>query len=302
MQFKIVHHMEFTFSAPVFFEPMTVRLHPRSDATQTTRFHHLEVSPLPIRNTRILGLDGNFEEVLWFSGLHRNLTLIASSEVQTLRKNPFDFLLRDSRAHTLPLAYDPSLSALLAPYLDPSAGKAAGEVFREFTDRILKSSGGQIVPFLTFLVQHIRESFIYNVREEGEPHSPERTLREGKGSCRDFALLAIETCRACNIAARFTSGYYTPETPEEPELHGWIEVYLPGAGWRGCDPTEGLLTADHHIGLVSSALPSMTLPTEGHFRGDGQSNLETRITIERSEDSIVDQGNDTMGPSIVDRG
>ena len=289
MQFKIAHRVEFGFSAPVFFEPMTVRLHPRSDAAQTTRIHRLEVTPPPIRTTRILGLDGNVEEILWFSGLHRNLTLIASSEVQTLRKNPFDFLLTDSRAHTLPLAYSSSLSSLLSPYLDPSPGMADDDIFRDFVNEVRKASGNEILPFLTFLIRHIRESFGYTVREAGEPHSPDRTLREGKGSCRDFALLAIAACRACHIAARFTSGYHAPGTHEEPDLHAWIEVYLPGAGWRGCDPSEGLMAADHHIALVSSALPSMTLPTEGHFRGDGRSGLETRITVERSEDPVPDQ-------------
>ncbi|MHB1286565.1 MAG: transglutaminase family protein [Leptospirales bacterium] len=286
MQFKIVHRMEFAFSSPVFFEPMTVRLHPRSDAAQTVRIHDLEVTPPPIRTTRILGLDGNVEEILWFSGLHRNLSVIASSEVRTHRKNPFDFLLTDSRAHTLPLVYNPTLSALLSPYLDPSPGLASNTAFRDFVDGIRRESGNEILPFLTVLIDHIRESFGYIVRESGEAHPPDRTLSEGKGSCRDFALLAIAACRACNIAARFTSGYHAPETQEEPDLHAWFEVYLPGAGWRGYDPSEGLMAADHHIALVSSALPALTLPTEGHFRGEGQSTLSPRITVERSEDPV----------------
>ncbi len=285
--------MEFAFSSPAFFEPMTVRLHPRTDAAQTVRFHRLEVTPTPIRTTRILGLDGNVEEILWFSGLHRNLILAASSEVGTHRKNPFDFLLTDSPTHALPSTYNPSLSALLSPYLEPFPEMKTKPAFRDFVDGIRRDSGNEILPFLTALTRHIRESFGYIVRESGDPHPPDRTLRERKGSCRDFALLAIAACRDCNIASRFTSGYHTPDTLEEPDLHAWFEVYLPGGGWRGYDPSEGLMAADHHIALVSSALPSLTLPTEGHFRGEGQSTLETRITVERSEDPVPDPNHQT---------
>jgi transglutaminase-like putative cysteine protease len=275
--------MDFAFSGPAFFEPMTVRLHPRPDATQALEFYRLDVVPAPVQTTRITGLDGNIEDTLRFSGLHPTLTLTASSRVRTFRTNPFDFLLSDSRFSTLPFSYGPVLTPLLAPYLEQRTDLNISPVFRSFIETVRSSSRMETIPFLTGLAQKIRESFSYAVREEGEPHSPLQTLESGGGTCRDFALLAMEICRFFGLASRFTGGYHVPPGAQgEPSLHAWIEVYLPGAGWRGLDPSEGLMAADHHIALVSSPLPALTLPTEGHFRGEGSSTLATRITINKS--------------------
>ena len=283
MIFEISHRMDFVFSGPAFFEPMTVRLHPRSDATQVLEFYRLDVVPAPVQTTRNTGLDGNIEDTLWFSGLHPTLSLTASSRVRTFRTNPFDFLLSDSRFRTLPFSYGPVLSPLLAPYLAQSAELNKSSLFRSFIETVRSSSKMETIPFLTGLAQKIRESFSYAVREEGDPHSPQQTLENGGGTCRDFALLAMEICRFFGLASRFTGGYHVPTGAQgEPSLHAWIEVYLPGAGWRGLDPSEGLMAADHHITLTSSPLPSLTLPTEGHFRGEGSSTLATRIAINRS--------------------
>lgn len=283
MIFDIIHQMEFGFSVPAYFEPMTVRLCPRSDAAQALHSYRLDVLPAPVQSSRITGLDGTIEETLWFEGLHPSLALTASSCVRTFRTNPFDFLLSDSRFNTLPFSYGPALSRLLAPYLEQRSESRDSRKFREFTEAVRSSSRLETIPFLTCLAQHIQESFSYAVREEGEPHSPEETLENGGGTCRDFALLAMEVCRFFGLASRYTGGYHVPPgAPGEPSLHAWIEVYLPGAGWRGLDPSEGLMAADHHIALASSPLPSLTLPTEGHFRGEGPSTLSTRIAIKRS--------------------
>jgi transglutaminase-like putative cysteine protease len=289
MIFDITHQMDFDFSCPVFFEPMTVRLCPRSDAAQTLQLHRLDVTPTPAQSTRITGLDGNIEETLCFSGLHQKLTLTASSRIQTHRTNPFDFLLSGPRYSTLPFSYGPVLSPILAPYLEQRPESQGSKVFREFTEMVRSSTKLETIPFLTCLARVVQESFSYTVRQEGDPYPPERTLEIRGGTCRDFALLAMEACRFFGLASRYTGGYHVPPgTQGEPSLHAWIEVYLPGAGWRGLDPSEGLMTADHHIALASSAFPSLTLPTEGHFRGEGPSTLSTRITIEnfRGQDRI----------------
>lgn len=138
----------------------------------------------------------------------------------------------------------------------------------------------ETIPFLTLLSRQLPECLAMKPREEGPPQSPEETLRKGSGSCRDFSVLAMEICRSFQIASRFTSGYHLPLPTTTPSLHGWIEVYLPEIGWRGIDPSEGLLTADHHIALASSPDPSLTLPTEGSYRGEGTSTLHSAIRID----------------------
>lgn len=278
MIYNVSHRLEFRFSEPVFFEPLTVRLQPRSDASQIPISHHLETDPNPDRWVRSTGLEGNFESVLWFSGRHGKLVLQATSRIRTIRTNPFDFLLTDKRSLTFPYSPGSPWSVLFSPYLETDFGR--GPAFMAFAEKIRTISNSETVPFLTLLGQEIHDSLSYIVREEGPPRSPEETLRHGSGSCRDFALLAMEVCRFFGIPARFTSGYHLPPlSRQSPSLHAWVEVYLPGAGWLGIDPSEGVMAAEHHISLVSSPVPYLTLPTEGTFRGNGASTLFASIEI-----------------------
>lgn len=270
--------MDFSFTDPAFFEPMTVRLRPRSDAAQSLLSFHLDVMPEPDRIVDCTGMDGNIESVLWFSGVHGKLVIHASSRVQTRRINPFDFLLTDSQSLTLPFDGKRTWPAFFAPYLDSRSIR--GKAFEAFAKRIIVLSNRETVPFLNCLAKEIQDSLAYNIREDGPPRSPEETLRQGEGSCRDFALLAMEVCRFFGIPARFSSGYHLPPSSRQsPSLHAWLEVYLPGAGWRGLDPSEGVMTAEHHVSLVSSPVPDLTLPTEGTFRGSGSSSLSPEIDI-----------------------
>ncbi len=288
MLLSLVHSMRFTFENPVFLEPFCLRMKPRTDPSQTLLSFHLESLPEPDRIECIADLDGNDLSRLWFGGYHRTLVLKATSRVRTLRTNPFDFLFHDPRACALPMSYPPRLNPLLSPYRLPDAASLKGPLFRKFMGDLLDLSQMETVPFLVALSRHIPEILTNQSREEGPPRSPEETLEEGSGSCRDFALLAMEACRAMNIAARFTSGYHLPSSPTSPSLHAWAEAYLPEIGWRGLDPSEGLLTADCHVALVSSPDPFLTLPTDGTFRGMGDSTLSASVRItplpEREED------------------
>ena len=106
------------------------------------------------------------------------------------------------------------------------------------------------------------------------------------GSCRDYAVLFMEVCRAMGIPARFVSGYQEGDTEQESrDLHAWAEVYLPGAGWRGYDPTLGLVVSDRHIPLAASAIPSYASAIEGLVTPikpeiKVNSQLQTQIMIE----------------------
>ena len=299
MILSLVHSMQFAFEHPVFLDPVWLRLRPRTDPFQTLLSFHLESLPEPDRIERMTDLDGNGLSRLWFSGSHPALLLKATSRVRTLRSNPFDFLFQDPRACALPMSYPPRLAPLLAPYLLPENASFRGPLFRKFMEDLQDLSRMETVPFLAALSRHIPEILSNQSREEGPPRSPEETLEEGSGSCRDFALLAMEACRALNIAARFTSGYHLPSSPTSPSLHAWAEAYLPEIGWRGFDPSEGLLTADRHVALVSSPDPFLTLPTEGTFRGPGDSTLSALVRIEPLPDREGDP--DTSPSSLLDR-
>jgi len=110
-------------------------------------------------------------------------------------------------------------------------------------------------------------------------------LRRKEGACRDLAVLFMDICRSLGLAARFVSGYkYSPDTPDQHELHAWAEVYLPGAGWRGYDPSWGLAVADHHVALAAGPAPQDAMPVTGTFRGtDVLSSLDYSVEIEDRE-------------------
>ncbi|MSR83850.1 MAG: transglutaminase family protein [Candidatus Latescibacteria bacterium] len=278
MYFSISHTTQFSYDRPVFLEPHTLRLQPRSDGVQRLNRFNLEVSPQPAGSSQCLELDGNTAVRLWFGGEYPSLTFSTASEVETTARNPFDFYL-DPAALQLPLRCDPSLAPLLAPYR--TARSLEGEV-ADLARRLARDTGGSTLPFLGALNTHIHQTCAQIFRADGDPWSPERTLYLGQGACRDLTFLFMEACRCMGVPARFVSGYQA-DAPEEErhDLHAWAEVYLPGAGWRGYDPTQGLSVVDRHVALVAGPTHEQARPTEGSFRSTGAvSRMEVQISVQ----------------------
>jgi transglutaminase-like putative cysteine protease len=110
------------------------------------------------------------------------------------------------------------------------------------------------------------------MRRESGILSPDTVLARGHGACRDLTVCAMAVCRAVGLPARFVSGYQEGDPMfEERDLHAWFEVWLPGGGWRGYDPTHGLAVADRHVALAVAPEPEGAAPVVGAFRGDGAS-------------------------------
>ncbi|MEW5819268.1 MAG: transglutaminase family protein, partial [Cyanobacteriota bacterium] len=111
---------------------------------------------------------------------------------------------------------------------------------------------------------------------------PTETLKTCQGSCRDMAILFVDACRSMGMAARFVSGYQeTDPCKKDANLHAWAEVYIPGGGWRGYDPSTGLLVTDKHVIIAASSNPLNTIPVSGTFRADdATSEMNFSITIE----------------------
>jgi len=277
MLFHIKHASRFRYTRPVFCEPMTLRLRPREDASQRLLRHHVWVDPEPAGMTEYVDLDGHAAVQLWFDGLTSLLSVVVSSTVETLRTNPFDYLL-PADAVGLPFRYPAAVERGLAGYL---GGDDAPPTVRAQALALLARSEGRTVPFLTDLTAWISKEHEKLVRLEGPPLPPAETLAAGAGSCRDLAVLFNEMCRSVGLAARFVSGYHERESPDgRRHLHAWSEVYLPGAGWRGFDPAEGLAVADRHVALAAGLQPVAAASTDGTFRGNGASStLDSQIVI-----------------------
>ncbi len=284
MLFHIKHTTRYRYSKAVFCEPFTVRLRPREDASQRLIRYHLSIDPATAGLSEYLDVEGNIAAQCWFNGPTCTLLITTNTVVETLRSNPFDYLL-ESGAVELPIRYRPEICAALAPYQKPEQ-PPDGEVAR-FANEILTGAERQTIVFLTKLSGWIAGSFRREIRPEGEALPANITLANRAGSCRDLAVLFIEACRSVGLAARFVSGYQAAlDDDGDRHLHAWAEVYLPGAGWRGFDPGQGLAVADQHVAIASGLNPLAAAPTVGTFRGNGAtSSLESQVIIRTTETS-----------------
>jgi transglutaminase-like putative cysteine protease len=279
MRYQITHTTTYTYPHPVRLDPHILRLRPRSDGWQTLEQFSVQVLPEPMSLSHVTDLDGNALIKLWFEPEKaEKLTITTASQVETHQDNPFNYLL-EPWALCLPIDYPSSLQPQLQPYLgvpDPIAHQLAQELW-------LEAEGNSTV-FLNHLNQRIYDACGHLIRETGDPLPPTITWTHKQGSCRDFAVLFIHACKAVGLAARFVSGYQEGDLDsDDRHLHAWVEVYLPGAGWRGYDPTHGLAVADRHIALVASADSKYAAPVTGHVSGlrGAPSVMEYDLTIQR---------------------
>ncbi len=278
MHFEILHRTRYTYSRPVFLEPHMLRLRPRCDATQALLDHRLQVRPEPAGWSQWRDGEGNDAAVVWFDGLMEDLELTVQSTVRTLRSDPFDFILTEPAVQILPAVYPEPLRRVLAPCF---AGTPPA-VVRDVANGLLTDCDNETARFLPSLAGWLYEQCEVVIREEGEPLPAEVSLRERRGSCRDLAVAFNAVCSAVGLAARFVSGYQAGDPDQTRRyLHAWSEVYLPGGGWRGYDPTHGLAVADQHVALAASSLPGEAAPVQGNFRGtDATSSMEVHLHIE----------------------
>ena len=252
----------YSYSQPVYLKPHLLRLRPRSD--RFTQLHNFSLSVLPISagNSDFVDLDGNNLIKLWFNEPTQQLSMQTTAKVKTSCINPFAYML-EPWAISLPFDYPISLLQQLKPYLSCYSFVADSSAL-ELAQELLVATQNNTLNFLFALNQRIYNDCEYEIRDTGEPLPPGITWRGKKGSCRDYAVLFMEVCRVMGIAARFVSGYQEGDAAQNSrDLHAWVEVYLPGAGWRGYDPTLGLVVSDRHIPLAASAVPLYAAAVEG---------------------------------------
>lgn len=279
MRFRIRHRTTYLYERPVRLGAHRIRLSPRSDGALNLHHHRLVVDPPPKARWQGLDPDGNLVTELRFAGETGHLHIDSELDLRTAA--PAAGSAGFPAALPVQEPYDPLLRQRLAPWL------AAGEVglsVRELALR-LGSTSKDGLTFLDSLNRYLHQGLRREIREEGEAHSPEETLRRGSGACRDLAMLFLAVCRCRGWAGRFVSGYQARGRAgaRRRYLHAWPEVYVPEAGWRGYDPTHGTPVGETHVALAAAARPADAAPVEGSYRGEGSSRLETRLTIETED-------------------
>lgn len=282
MLFHIRHQLSYHYERPVFLEPMVLRLTPRQDCSQLLLRRRLSLQAPPTGLSRVLEPDGNAVEVAWFEHSRPSLTIELELVVETLRSNPFDWIITREQARRLPLVYSDAERNSLAPCL---AGRIPAAV-QVWADGLAAEVEGSSSAFLMHLADRIHHDFHHIGRLDGEPMTPEETLAGRRGACRDTAMLYVAACRSQGLAARFVSGYsmHHPEEVTEHELHAWAEVYLSGGGWLPYDPSLGLAVADGHVALAAAPDHRLAAPVSGSYRGTGVgSTMDYAVSVRAAE-------------------
>ena len=277
MNLAVTHKTTYQYQSLVSLRPHIFRLRPRCDGASRLVDFELLIEPKPVLLSHCLDAEGNSVAHAWFEGATTRLEITSKFEIETLRSNPFDYLL-DRAAQTFPFAYPQDINQHLAGYCARNGSDGA---VMEFAGEIADASGWRTLEFLTTLNARIHSTCATIIRAKGGPQSAEVTLQQRRGSCRDLAVLFIEACRVFGIAARFVSGYQKwGKDPASRCMHAWPEVFLPGGGWRGYDPTHALAVSDLHVAVAACREPYGAAPISGAFCGTGvSSTMEACVEI-----------------------
>jgi transglutaminase-like putative cysteine protease len=275
---KIVHETMYEFSTEVFIEPHYLRFKPKVTPYIQLESFSMIIASTPTGLSEHIDAENNLVHFCWFSEMHEKLSVFSESVVRLEDHNPFNFILFPESYFDLPFHYPWHLKDLLHAALHTIK---IHDSLLEYANRILVVTAHKTIDFITSLTRQIHHDFTLETRLEGEPLEPNLTFELKKGSCRDLSWMQIQLLRHLGIAAKFVSGYFFVESDHpEPELHAWVEVYLPGAGWIGFDPSNGMIAGGSHIPICSSSQPENTMPVTGSFRGDATSILTTSLFLE----------------------
>jgi uncharacterized protein (DUF2126 family)/transglutaminase-like putative cysteine protease len=282
------HVTHYRYDRPVHLGPQIVRLRPAPHTRTRILSYSMRVLPAEHFINWQQDPQANYLARLVFPSTTRELRIEVDLVAEMAVLNPFDFFL-EPRAEKAPFEYDPAQANELAPYL---LKLPATPLF----ERYVASVARQPLPTIDYLVslnQRVQRDVRYLIRMEPGVQAPEETLQLTCGSCRDSAWLLVQLLRHLGLAARFVSGYLIqlapdvraidgPAGPESDftDLHAWCEVYLPGAGWIGLDPTSGLLAGEGHIPLACSPDPSSAAPVTGAVE-ESEATLEHQMKVQR---------------------
>jgi len=276
MNILLDHQTVYTFSNPVFLEPHILKFKPRQDPRQQLKNFEIKILPEPVGRHEFLDEYDNQSELVWFNGEHPKLTIETKSNLEIFEVNPFGFLIFPFENNQMPIHYSSSDS--LNKYLKISVDQTNTHVYAK---QLMNDFGSNTMDFLLAVTKKLHEEIEKTVRHSGPPHPPDRTISDREGSCRDLAVLEMVILRKAGFATRFVSGYKFNDEEENHELHAWVEVYIPGPGWMGFDPSTGLSTAGNYIAVSSSFSPADTMPVSGTFRRNAESDMQSKIWIEK---------------------
>jgi transglutaminase-like putative cysteine protease len=276
MRITVTHSTVYRYDVPVHLEPHIFRLRPRTNGVQRLLAFDIHIAPTPAGATECLDQDGNLALNAWFDMPTTELNVRSNFTVEMLRENPFDYVLTDESL-VLPLRYPELLCAALSSYRQ----NGQADSVKRYAESTAENAQSNTLSFLVALNRHIFQTCRQVIRPYGAPWPGERTLSLQEGSCRDLAVLFCDVCRVMGIAARFVSGYECASAGRgDPYMHAWAEVYLPGIGWRGYDPSRGLVVSNAHVAVAAGFDHDLASPVAGWYSGESRSQMETSLSLQ----------------------
>lgn len=271
IQVALNHRTEYRYDRLVSLTPHLVRLRPAPHCRTLIRSYSLKIEPPKHFLNWQQDPQSNYIARVVFPEKTRNLKIEVDLVADLTVVNPFDFFLEPS-AETFPFRYDRWLDRELRPFLEIEEQSSLLDQFLQTIDR----SPRQVVDFLVDLNQRLSGEIRYVIRLEPGVQTCQQTLELRSGSCRDSGWLLVQVLRRLGLAARFVSGYLIQLKPDVAaldgplgpavdftDLHAWTEVYLPGAGWVGLDPTSGLFAGEGHLPIAATPDPISAAPITG---------------------------------------
>ncbi|EPE95337.1 DUF2126 domain-containing protein [Rhizobium grahamii] len=286
---SIYHLTHYKYDKPVRLGPQIIRLKPASHSKTRVISHSLKVSPA----NHFVNLQqdpyGNYLARYVFPDPVTEFKIEVDLVADMTVYNPFDFFIEES-AEMWPFSYPEEIRDDLKIYMQPQPVEPALAAYLAGIDR----TPMRTTDFIVGLNARLKNDVEYVIRMEPGVQSPEETLKLALGSCRDSSWLLVEILRNLGFAARFVSGYLIQLTPDLKaldgpsgtevdftDLHAWAEVYIPGAGWIGLDPTSGLLTGESHIPLAATPHYSNAAPISGALYGHANTEFDFDMKVTR---------------------
>jgi len=277
----LIHETRYTYSKPVQFMPHRLVLRPREG--HDVRLHEMRLETSPPSAIR------------WYRDILDNSIAVAefaeASDVLIIRS---EFVIGlpapvDGNPPPIPVPYPSQVAGIdeliAVPYRQFTYPPEVGQLRQWFAENSDVLTTGEPTPIFDHLTALIYRKIRYNRREEHGVQTPVSTLSLGSGSCRDMAVLMIETSRALGYPARFVSGYLESQNSKvgRGSTHAWTEIYLPDHGWTGYDPSIGRRVGPGHVAIGVSHHPRGVMPVTGGYSSPGgvSTSLQIQISTKR---------------------
>jgi len=271
IQVALSHKTSYTYDRAVSLSPHVIRLRPAAHSRTPIQSYSLKIEPEDHYINWMQDPFGNYEARIVFPDKTTKFSFEVDLIADMTVVNPFEFFVEEY-AENYPFKYEKTLKDELQPYLKK---RSRGKLLKAWLEKV-DTSEVRVQDILVRINQQLQQEIGYNIRMEPGVQSCEETLKTATGSCRDTAWLMVNILRHLGLAARFVSGYLVqltsdeksldgPSGPEEDftDLHAWCEVFIPGAGWIGLDPTSGLFASEGHIPLACTPDPYGAAPVTG---------------------------------------